>query len=383
MAVQNLTASQLYAIQAQLAQTFDATLYEESIFQKTPNTLVGLAEKQTARLTPIRNVNNGNQCEGYEAHFLYQSDGSTYTISGTAVNQSCTIGEGEALTSADTTFSNNWYSVVPENYRDTDCNNLYRNDDVLLRATLLIKSMHKTAISLNQAVITSLNTNKQTATYSSDVGVISGGDVYISDLNLWKPKSFGSELLPYFDDIAEHEGLPEDYLIVGGSILANAARVTDFTRLNSEEVAEGAIMDEYADKMIVDRRGFLDASLSESLFLVDPRVYGIYTNSIFGKEMVPSDDQNNTVEFSLPFQYIANGNRGTGASLRNFMFRDSGIMTNARLDFRHQKVCIGYNSEGYRIYQYKFERTLTGAMLMAPDNGTGRKGIVKITRGTP
>lgn len=239
-------------------------------------------------------------------------------------------------------------------------------------------------MAVNGEVISRVNTNKQTATYASDVGTISAGDVYISDLDLWKPKNMGTDLLPYFDDIAAHNNLPDDYLILGGSILANALNVTDYTRLNDNERAEGAIIDAYADRLIIDRRGMADATLSENVFLIDPRVYGFFQDWNYGDTVRETGDENNTKEFSMPLMYATQGLKGTGKVVQQFTYRNGGAVVPAWMDFRHQIVCnSGGASNGYPSEVNRFQRFLQAAFLLAPADGSGRTGIVKIQRGTP
>ena len=380
---QDFSNNSKFAIQAMLEETFDAQLYT-GVFTKSPNALVGLAEKQTARVNPIRSANNKMTCEGYEAHFMKIDSETLPTLSGTAVNARCTIPTGEAMTGNKVTYSKDIFNVDSAEYDDGLCGTVFQGDELRVRAELMMALMHKTLMAVNGEVISRVNTNKQTATYASDVGTISGGDVFISDLDLWKPKNIGTELMPYFDDIAAHNNLPDDYLILGGSILANAANVTDYTRLNDNERAEGAIISAYADRLIIDRRGMADASLSESLFLIDPRVYGFFQDWNYDATVAETGDENNTKEFSMPLMYAVQGNKGTGKQVRQFQYANGGQLVDAWMDFRHQIVCnSGGASNGYPSAINRFQRFLQAAFLLAPADGSGRTGIIKVTRGTP
>ena len=143
-------------------------------------------------------------------------------------------------------------------------------------------------------------------------------------------------------------------------------------------------MSAYAEKMIIDRRGFADASLANSLFLVDPRAYGIYLNHVYTDEVVRKDFRGvPTDQFRFPFVYFNQGAKGTQATIETLMYRADGQMESAYGDLRHQLVCDTNNGQGYVTDKYVFEHTTTGGLLFAPNNGSGRTGIVKITRGTP
>ena len=61
---QNLTVLK-YAAQAQLQDTFTATLYTD-VYVKAPNTLVGLLDKQRSNIRPVMDSTNTKKCNGYE-----------------------------------------------------------------------------------------------------------------------------------------------------------------------------------------------------------------------------------------------------------------------------------------------------------------------------
>ncbi len=379
---QNLTATK-YAAQVLLTEPFQAKLYTD-VFVKTPNALVGLLDKQRSNVRPIMDVTNAKRCQGYEAAFAKIDSETLPTIATSATNVACVIPAGEAMTSKKVTFTKDIYANGVEEYDDNVCADIYQDRLDMLVADLLLAASHKRVMALNGMAIARINTNVQVATYASDVGTISGGTVYIADLDLWKPQNLSTSLLPYFDDIAIHNGLPDDYIILGGSILGTTETTTDYIRANDDQAGEGRAFDAYADKMVIDRRGMLDAGLSENVFLIDPRVYGFALNSIYDNTPMQSNDANNTVKFSMPLVYAAGGVQGTNAmQVNTLMYWSGGQMVEARLDFRQQVTCATGNTDGYTYDITRMESILNGIMAFAPNDGGARTGIVKIQRGTP
>ena len=379
---QNLTATK-YAAQVLLTQPFQAKLYTE-VFVKSPNALVGLLDKQRSNVRPIMDVTNAKMCQGYEAAFVKIDTETLPTIATTATNVACVNPAGVAMTSKKVVFAKDIFSNGIEEYDDNVCADIYQNDLNLLVAELLLAASHKRVMALNGMAIARINTNVQVATYASDVGTISGGTVYISDLDLWSPKNISTSLLPYFDDIAIQNGLPDDYIILGGSILGTAQTTVDYIRANDDQAGEGRAFDAYADKMIIDRRGMVDAGFSENVFLIDPRVYGFALNNIYDAVPTEGRDSLNTVKYSMPMVYAAGGVQGTnGIQVNTLMYRSGGQMVEARLDFREQVVCTVANTDGYTFDTTRMESILNGIMAFAPNDGGARTGIVKIQRGTP
>ncbi len=373
---QSLTATK-YAAQVLLTQPFQANLHTD-VFVKKPHALVGLLEKQRSNVRPIMDTTNAKMCQGYEAAFDKIDSETLPTIATSATNVACVIPAGDAMTTDKVVFTKDIYSNGVETYDTNTCADVYQSDLPMLVANLILAASHKRAMALNGVAIARINTNVQVATYASDIGTISAGTVYISDLDVWKPKNLATDLLPYLDDIALHNGLPDDYIILGGSILGNSKSTVDYIRRNLDQAGEGAAMDAYADRMVIDRRGMVDAGFGENLFLIDPRVYGFALNNIYDNAPFQNKDANNTVQYSMPLVYA-----GDGGQVNTLMYRSGGQLVEARIDFREQVTCKTANTDGYVFYETNMESILNGIMAFAPNDGGARTGIVKIQRGTP
>lgn len=381
MAAQDFNNNILNPVQAMLMDTFRAKNYTP-VFKEVPSTVVGLAMRQTATLSPIIAANNDRNCAGYEGHFMNIDSRTLPTFSDTAVTAACTITGGDGMTGNHVDFAPDIFAVTPYQYDSHLCNTVFNEQEVVRE--LVIAAMHKHMMAFNAESITRINTNKQTATYASDIGTISGGDVYISDLSRWSAKNIGSDLMPYLDDIAHGNNLPQNYLILGGSQLAVAAGTAQYIGLNDNERSELAAFQAYGDRLIIDQQGMANASLRDSIFLIDPNVYGIYVHNQYDTNRVNTGDTNNTQVFSLPLTYVANGKDGGNMQVEQFSWSNGGQMTPARVDFRAQINC---NENGGRQGRPSFLNNLQAifeaAMLFAPANGTGQTGIIKVTRGTP
>lgn len=385
---QNFTNNTLNAIQALSTDVFRAR-YWTPLFRDVPKTLIGLARQQTATVSPIIDANSSaGGCSGYEAHFMKLDSTVLPTIANTATTVPCTIGAGKAMTGNHADYGPDISSVTPYEY-DTNklCDTVFKNVEggalAYLMRELTLAAGHTHTMALNGEVISRINTNKQVATYASSVGSITGGDVYISNLDLWKPKNLGSDLMPYLNDIAQGNGLPSNYLVIGGSDLAVALGVSGFIALNDNQRSENAVFNSFGDRLIIDESGMQAASLANSLFLVDPNAYGMYLHNEYGEQVENTLDANNTRTFSLPLQYVTNGRDG-GREAVTLQYANGGVLNPARVDFRLQTNCNqGGGRFGRTSNLNNLQSIMEGAFLFAPNDSTGHTGIIKVTKGTP
>jgi hypothetical protein len=367
--------------QYQLETVFSAELYD-TIFVNAPNALVGLLAKQQSNVEAIKANNSEKSCVGYQAHFAFLDSVTLPTLSSTAVTATCLIGNGDAMTGNKVTYNKDIFSVNEWQYDGGLCSTVFELAMVVAKAQISV--LHKAAMALNAEVIDRVNTNIQVATYPSDIGTISGGVVYISDLDLWKPKNAGSDLMPYFDDIAAHEGLPSDYIILAGSALSVAIKTANFIQVNDNEAAEQAVFSAYGDRIVIDREGMQAAGFGDNVFLIDPRVYGFMMHSEYDASVQAVNDQNNTMKWSVPFSYVSGGKMGAGKQVNQLMYNSAAGMVPARIDLRQQITCnAGGAGNGRPSEISKLQEMLQAAFLFAPANGSGRTNIVKIEKGTP
>lgn len=383
---QNFSNNTLFAAQDLLDQTFRFAHTYTTTFDKTPDTIVGLAANQTANVSPIWANDNHRICRGYEAHFTYIDSQTEPTLSNTAVTAGCTIGTGKAMTGNHVDYSRDIFGVDTFEYDTALCGTIYAKMDNPLAALfrdLSIAATHQNMMALNAEAISRIDTNVQTPTYASSIGTISGNTIYISDLNKWDAKNFGSDLMPYFDDIADQNNLAGNYIILGGSVLGIAARTSGFIRVNDNQRSEGLVFDTYGDRLVVDRKGFTAAGLGENIYLIDPNVYAAYVQNMYPQSVENVMDDKNTRRFSVPLRYAVKG-MNNELQTRQFTFANNGQMQNAFIDLRLQTVCNeGGYSDGHPSENDRMQTLLGGAMLFSPANGTGKTGIIKIQRGTP
>ena len=380
---QNLAATKL-AAQVLLTGPFQ-TLNHTEVFVKKPNALVGLLSKQMTNIRPVMSVTNKNACQGYQAAFAKLDSETLPTIGTSATNVTCVIPAGQAMETKIVSFAKDIYSNGVEEYDNDDlCADVYQDKLEVLVAQLILAASHKRAMALNGTIIARINSNVQVATYATDIGTISGGTIYVADLDKWKPKNIGTDLLPFFDEMAEHNGLPDDYIILAGSILRTAETTVDYIRANADQAGEGRAFDTYAEKMVLDGRGMSDAGLGLNVYLIDPRVYAFAMNNVEGNTPRRDNTPENTLHYSMPLIYAAGGVKGTNnIQVNTVMYRSGGQMVEARIDFREQVTCQTGNTDGSTGELTRMQSILNGIFALAPTDGGSRTGILKIQKGTP
>ena len=377
---QTLAATR-YAAQTMLTNVFTAMYYTDAL-EKQPNALIGLIDKQLSNVRPIMDTLNPNMCNGFEAAFQKVDSETLPTITSTASAKACVIPAGRAMTTDKIAFTKDLYVDDTMTYNDNLCSDLFTLP--MLVANLMLVSSHLRVMALNAEIIDRVNTNAQTATYPSAIGTISAGTVYIPDLDTWKPENFGTKLLPYLEDIAIHEGLADDFIILGGSVLGLTKTTTDYIRMNDNQRAEGAILDDWADRMVIDRRGMADASLSENIYLIDRRAYGLALTNVFSPSVTETRDANNTVRYSTPLMYATKGANGSNEYMVNQLtYKSGGQTVQARVDFEEQVACATGGYDNRTTLTTNVRSILEGIIAFAPNDGLSRTGIVKIQRGTP
>lgn len=124
---------------------------------------------------------------------------------------------------------------------------------------------------------------------------------------------------------------------------------------------------------------FLDPTIgAEVIYLVDPNVFVGYFYSEYPSTPEPQGDENNTINFSIPFQYYDMYQDGM-FNLRTVQYRNNGTLVDARLDVRYQKKCNTDGKYGKTSLDHTWEIDLGGLLDFIPKEGDNT-GIIRVDK---
>ena len=341
---------------------------------KTPITQRALLTNQTANITEIRN-GSGRRCVGLTAYY-YQADDTTIpTGSATPIASNCDLTGGDGVGTLSQDYALNYFLKPELKLNDEKCNqNTVFAEDL---AFGLANKMTLMAQAFNNNCIAELEANKSVAAGDlPDDVTITGGEYTITGADKWKGVE-AADTIETLKLLADLKGLPKNFLIIAGKALRVPQQLSEFHRANDNERSYSL---QFGSVEMFNDIDFLDAIVgAEVLYLVDPNVVLSYFYSEYPDTMTPTNDQNNTMIFRLPFQYYDNY-QNASETMANVMFMNNGVMEQAYIDVRYQKKCnSSINNNGKVSMDHQYELDLCAMFDFVPVVGANT-GIIRVNK---
>ncbi len=339
-----------------------------------PVTQQALLTKQTANVSPLMDA-AGNMCVGLRAWYNVADVTALPTSSTTAIASNCDLTTGDGLSTLTQDYNLNYFQKPSIFINDKDCDNFSKFTDRL--AFLLAHKMSLMAQQLNTDLINDLEANKSvvSATNLPD-GVTAGADYTITGAAFWSGIG-AADTLAILDQLARIKGLPNNYYIISGKAL----------RVSKDQAADHSVNDNersyavsFAKREMFNDEDFLDPTIgAEAIYLVDPNAFVGYFHSEYPAAGENTGDENNTVNFSVPFQYYDMYQDGS-FNLRTIQYANNGVLQDARIDIRYQKKCNATdNKYGKPSLNHYWELDLGALLDFIPVEGDNT-GIIKVLK---
>ena len=348
------------------------------IFANTPVTAAAVMANQTANLVPVMD-NTGNVCTGLKVYYPLMDDETIGSISNVPVTSDCQIDGQYTASTAVKEYNLNVFEKRSFKVSDNDCDNHFDFQDRV--AFGLVTEMQKFALSLNNYVIAFCDTNKATPVNANlpDGVTVVNNEYTITGADYWTGIE-SAKIMPVFDQLAQINGLPDNYYIISGKALQQAYNYSADRALNDNERSYAQT---FRGKDIVFDTKNLDPIIQDDcVYLVDPNVFASYFYRKYPaapEAPIERRDDLNTTEFALPLDFFSqyqngNTNRATLQFMNNMAPED--VYVNVRYQYR----CGAEDPNGFKTYEHNWELQLAGMIDLIPRSNNEITGIIRVNK---
>jgi len=343
----------------------------------TPVTQDAVLRNQTATVTQVREA-AGNKCIGLRAIYNILDDTSAPADSSSPISSACELTGGNTMSQASQDYTLNYFQKEEILLNSQDCDNIESFAERL--AFLLPSHMTLMAQQFNRHVISEIEANKSVAAapLPDNVTIPASTEYTITGAEYWTQDG-AADTIMIFDQLAALKGLPRNYMILAGKALQIPRNLSRYQAANDDQRSYQLIFG--TKDMFYNDIDFLDVVVgAEVVYLVDPNIFLTYFNSEFPAQPVATNDENNTMHFSIPFQYFDMYQDGM-EQLRSIVFANNGNLEEARLDVSYQIKCNNTITKfGKKSYDHRWELDLGAMFDFIPSTDTGRTGIIRVDK---
>lgn len=346
------------------------------VLSNTPVTVASVMEKQTANVSPIMN-GAGNECVGVTVFYPEMDDQTVGGVSSTPLVSDCEIPDGDTYSTASKDYDLNVFKDQFFTINDKDCDNEFKFAERV--AFGLSTTLHKMALSLNNHMISVLDTNKSTPTVTNlpDNVTIVGGEYTITGAQFWTGIE-AAQIIPVLDQLALINGLPDNYYIISGKSLQIAYNYSRDRALNDNE---RSYTQTFQGRDITFDPKNVDPIIAEdAIYLVDPNVWACYFHQEYSEDMVQTDDENNTITHAIPLDFFSQYQNGDNMR-QTLQYMNELQPQNVMVNISYQKKCnTTSNKYGFRTHNHKWELKLAGLIDLIPRTDDFGTGIIRVNK---